>query len=95
MLMQILFVLALLSRLPQLERCQIFEPTLVDPLLKGSYKGLPRLPRYSTHCVDFFMGLISFSVRMAEYAPTWGSLSQKGGFNITQVKDIYDSPDEE
>jgi hypothetical protein len=41
------------------------------------------------------MGLISFSVRMAEYAPTWGSLSHRGGFNITQVKGIYDSLDEE
>jgi len=41
------------------------------------------------------MGLISFSVRMAEYAPTWGSLSRRGGFNITQVKGIYDSLDEE
>jgi hypothetical protein len=32
---------------------------------------------------------------MAEYAPTWGSLNQRGGFKISQVKDIYDSPDEE
>jgi hypothetical protein len=34
-----------LSSVPELDRCQIYDPDLVDPLLKQTYKNIPKLPR--------------------------------------------------
>jgi hypothetical protein len=82
MLKWILFVLALLSRLPQLERCQIFEPTLVDPLLKGTYKGLPRLPKYSAHYVDFLCDSYHFLLG-------WQNTPQLGALLASMVDLIF------
>jgi hypothetical protein len=42
----IIIYLVLFSRVPELDRCQIYEPGLVDPLLKQTYRKIPRLPRY-------------------------------------------------
>ena len=46
----VLFILTFLS-LPELDRCQVHNPGLVDLLLKRTYKNIPRLPRYWTYCI--------------------------------------------
>jgi hypothetical protein len=79
---------------PELDRCQIYNPSLVDPLLKPTYRKIPRLARYSNNPF-FIIFLISFLIRMADYAPAWGPHSKDGGFQFSEVLPYYESPDVE
>jgi len=77
---------------PELEKCYVYDANLVDPLLKRTYKGLPRLPRYF-HChVIKNAFLLIFFISMADYAPTWGQQSDKGGFHFSSVNYLYYRP---
>jgi hypothetical protein len=42
------------SSVPELSRCQIYQPGLVDPQLKQTYKNIPKLPRYSIDGISYF-----------------------------------------
>lgn len=42
---QLLFILPLLSSLPELDGCEIYNRSLVDPLLRQTYENIPNLPR--------------------------------------------------
>ena len=72
---------------------KIYETGLVDPLLKATYRKIPRLPRF-LFTLQFQL-LTSFSVRMADYAPAWGPRSSDGGFQFSEVLRYYKSPDVE
>ena len=82
------------SSVPELSRCQVYDPDLVDPQLKQTYKNIPKLPRYLINCI-FYLLLISFSARMADYAPAWGSRCNDGGFQFSEIMNFYESPDVE
>lgn len=56
------FFLTLLSSVPELEKCQIHQPNLVDFLLKKTYKDLPKLPRYSTYRIVLLLLLLTFYI---------------------------------
>jgi len=66
--------------IPDLERCQVYNPDLVDPLLMRTYRGIPRLPRYFHLQSSLWISPHFFFISMADYAPTWGQQSKKGGF---------------
>lgn len=83
-----------LSSVPALDRCQIVDRDLFDPLLTPTYKKLPRLPRYSTDYTIPHFSHILFR-RMADYTPAWGQPCNLGGFQFSKVLEHYESPDVE
>jgi len=62
-------------------------------MLKETYKGLPKLPRYALSFVYVsYIFLIQFT-RMADYAPSWGTRADAGGYQFSDVVEMYKSPD--
>ena len=47
-------------RPPALKKCQVFSKNLVDPILKETYKMLPKLPRYGLRVAIRILLIISF-----------------------------------
>jgi len=79
-------------RPPALKKCQVFSKNLVDPILKETYKMLPKLPRYGLHVAISVLLIVSL-FRMADFSNTWGPRSEQGGFMLSHIKSLYKSPD--
>ena len=83
------FILLVLSSIPALNKCQIKDPELMDKLLKA---------RISQCCLGIliyliiYFHLISIS-SMADFAPTWGTHCEEGGFMLSDALALYNSPD--
>jgi hypothetical protein len=59
--LMVVIYLMFFSRVPELDRCQIYNASLVDPQLKKTYRNIPKLPRYLIYGIVyifliFFLG---------------------------------------
>lgn len=86
--------LCIFIRVPELKACQVYNHKLVDEKLKSTYKRIPRLPRY-LKLFRFIFALITFSIRMADFAPAYGLRCDRGGFQFSEVLPYYQSTDVE
>lgn len=64
----------------------------MDPFLKLGYRKIPKLPRYFDQSYQIIFYL-PFFIRMADFAPAYGPRSENGGFRLSQVLDLFESPD--
>jgi len=74
----------------------VYRQDLVDPLLKQTYKELPKLPRYVLKAIDYaLLTFFCFFIRMADYSSSWGPSNDEGGFLFSSIKTLYKSPNME